>query len=385
MITPSFKRNVEVNLRDREKSDRRNPFALLHDEEHSISAVLIDIDYSVRLPEIASMQKEDDFVFITSYRYPLWGEGWVDQRAVDSGVIIEEPIRLDPFAVRDAFVEVKSEAQALRFLTNAGPFWHAGSYLTWKQFQEWQEFVELIRLDNFLKKVSEDKRAEEAMLALAGRSIKFFRAPDVAEPEIEPRPPKSKLERRMMERMLKDFEESGAFVASITRKQAQHEGLPKWFLKPPDHAFTIEWRVPKVEQNVSVRNVKRGLAPELSVAEYGLAPSLRIEARTVLEAIAATVYVDRCAGVRYVKCDFCGRIFKRESEHGRKYCRRVLPDGRVLESCRNAAAQKAWRTRDREKREKQRLNKEIKATKKQKRRNKESNLKGIHDEHFQAR
>jgi Family of unknown function (DUF6076) len=348
-----------VSLRDREKSDRRNPFALLHDEERSISAVLIDINYSVRLPEIASMQMEDEFVFITSYRYPLWGEGWVNQRAIDSGVVIEEPIRLDPFTVRDAFVEVKSEAEALRFLTNVGPFWHAGSYLTWKQFQEWQEFVDLIRQDDFIKKVSEDKRAEEAMLALTGRSIKFFCAPDIAEPAPEPKPPKSKLERMMMERVLRDFERSGDVGVSITRKELEREGLPKWFLKPPDHAFTIEWHVPKAEDNLSVRSAKRELLPELSVAEFGLAPFLRIEVRTVLEAIAATVFVDRCAGVRYVKCEFCGRVFKRESEHGQKYCRRVLPDGSVLESCRNAAAQRAWRTRDREKREKQRLDEEM--------------------------
>jgi hypothetical protein len=74
-----------------------------------------------------------------------------------------------------------------------------------------------------------------------------------------------------------------------------------------------------------------------------------------LEAIAATIYVDRCAGVRYVKCGFCGRLFKSESGHGQKYCRRSLPDGKVLESCRNAAAQRAWRMREREKREKQLL------------------------------
>jgi len=346
-----------VNLRNREESDRRrNPFALRHSEQQSISAVLIDINYSVRLPQIASMQKGNEYVFITSYEYPLWGEGWVNQRAIDSGVAIEEPIRLDPFAIREAFAEVKSEAEALRFLTNAGPFWHAGKYLTWSQFREWQEFVELIRQEDFIERVNEDARAEEALLALTGRSIRFFSAPDIAEPEPEPKPkpPRSKIERMFMQKVLKDFEKSGAAVASITRKKASQDGLPKWFLKPPDHAFKIEWRIPEAEGNMSAKR-KRKIPPELSISEYGLAPTLRIDVRTVLEAIAASIYVDRCAGVRYVKCGFCGRLFKSESGHGQKYCRRSLPDGKVLESCRNAAAQRAWRIRDREKRSKQGL------------------------------
>jgi len=53
-----------------------------------------------------------------------------------------------------------------------------------------------------------------------------------------------------------------------------------------------------------------------------LSPYLRFDVHNVVEAIAATRWVDRHSGVKYEKCDYrpCGKLFQVTSKHGRKFC-----------------------------------------------------------------
>jgi uncharacterized C2H2 Zn-finger protein len=88
---------------------------------------------------------------------------------------------------------------------------------------------------------------------------------------------------------------------------------------------------------------QKGMPPESQeerrkgVSKSPLEPYLKIDALNILEAIAATIYVDRLNGERFGKCKYCGGIFKIESDHGQQFC----PSPPYLSSspCKNAYMQ----------------------------------------------
>jgi len=158
-----------------------------------------------------------------------------------------------------------------------------------------------------------------------------------------------------------DTELSGGFGAEVDGdiaaaniwREEKLLSLRQWFLRPRGDALSIAWLISDAErkrlQEAARRREPRAASPpEFLVKHYNLKPTLVIQATNVLEAIAATIYVDREHGVRYAKCENCGKLFKKESEHGQKYCRQLMKDGRILESCKNAATQREWRKRQKE-------------------------------------
>lgn len=309
------------------------PFALKEiDGKRNISAMRIQISYSVTPAEVVSKHSLGEMVFY---------HGKVGSNPEDFTVLVDDQgqsqaflnaYSLDAFAIREKFVDI-TEPEIAWFLEHAGPFWLHRDPVSLRQFQQWQEFVKLIQLENFLDRALNEKRAGEAMQVLMGSTESFF-APSLV--------PVPKWGWNMAIAALHPGPEQDLVQAHYKFEQDM-QVLCSWFRKPPNSAFSIEWDFPDGDAIHSM------YPPEFYVANGGFAPRLRIVARNVLEAIAATIYVDRCQGIKYGKCEFCGRLFRRESDHGQKYCRRQLLDGSVVESCKNAAAQQAWRDRKKQK------------------------------------
>jgi len=72
-----------------------------------------------------------------------------------------------------------------------------------------------------------------------------------------------------------------------------------------------------------------------------LDPYLRLEAWSILEAIAATIYADKVHGLRFQKCKQCLRLFRVESGHGAAFC--PAPAHLKSSPCKNAYFQKKRR------------------------------------------
>jgi hypothetical protein len=94
---------------------------------------------------------------------------------------------------------------------------------------------------------------------------------------------------------------------------------------------------------------RRNTASKGKGAKYE--PFLRIEAQYILEAIAATIYVDKAQRLKHGQCKHCGKIFEIKSGHGQEFCPPpTRPRGLEIKTspCKNAYLQQ--QRRDNEKR-----------------------------------
>jgi hypothetical protein len=330
-----------------EKSVRTTdrPFSLKGStDEPYLSAMRMQIDYSVTPIRIARRRVGRDWMFYEAKREFREDDFKVLEDAFGHSFSVRRAFSLDAFAIRQKFIEIE-ESDVRWFLTHAGPFWLRSHPVTLRQFLEWQEFVKIILSEGFPDRALTENRAAEAMRVMGGSTESFFSTPLCPRPEgwgidaaiaaLRPGPLQERYEAHFK------FEQEMGVLCG-------------WFRRPPNQAFSIEWDPPNEDAEFWKKTAKyqidfHSFPPELFAGDSGLVPRLRIAASNVLEAIAATIYVDRCKGVIYGECEFCGRPFKRKSGHNQKYCRREMPDGRVLESCKNAAIQQAWRDRKKEK------------------------------------
>jgi hypothetical protein len=314
-----------------EQAREKSPYALQPDGprvERNIDAMEIRIDYRVRPGNVTCeiIGKECRF------------------RQDEESEFLEE---LDPYLVRAAFEKVGNEVEALQFLKHAGKFWPMVPVVTWRQFQEWQEFTHLIRQHDFLKLASNNERANQAMLALGGYPNNFFTAPDCPKSDNE-----KKEFTRQLARLTETVPESASRFAELReeREKAFYR-LRGLFRKPPAEAITTGYKADHAIVTVMKRDARAGVFSHLTpieflAQEYALKPIINIRARTVLEAIAATIYADRRHGLKIGKCGHCKQLFEKQSELNTTYC----PN----KGCKNAASQKAWRMKDKARREQER-------------------------------
>jgi hypothetical protein len=181
------------------------------------------------------------------------------------------------------------------------------------------------------------------MLALAGYPNNFFTAPDY---------PESDDEKKELARRAETIPGLAIRLAEL-RKEREKElyRLRRSFGKPPAEAMTTRYIADAATVTVMERDAQAGVFSRLTPIEflsqeYALKPILNIRAPTVLEAIAATIFADRSHGLKFGKCGHCKQLFEKQSELNTTYC----PN----KGCKNAASQKAWRKKDKARREQER-------------------------------
>jgi len=223
---------------------------------------------------------------------------------------------LDPFAVRDAFVAVKDIPSALRFLSEAGIFWRF-EVILWSQFQEWQQFFYWLRQS--YEKAIRSPEGARAWRTADGWKNEFFtelpRFPPEAELEIGPKA-MHKIEVADRQRLL---------------------DLRRFALRPHRAAgdcVSIQWHQVDDKTFKLCPPIKRFKGKDQK-------PFLSIEAHDVVEAIAATIYADRCDGLEYDACKKCGKLFKVQSNHGQEFC--PAPTWLQSSPCKNAYQAQARR------------------------------------------
>jgi len=236
-------------------------------------------------------------------------------------------MHFDPYAVRGRFFAVDSPNAAVEFLSGAGTFWPWVSVL-WSQFREWQEFLNWLRLDP--QKAGRNPEGKKAWKTAAGiwpmekSRNQFFKSDDLEfigdrwhDPDLTP-------------------EE----WRNIRVRDAQELFALRGF------ALTLKgW---DLKQRVSLCWYEPGRKPEkwearreTACKSAGYVPFLRIEATSILEAIAATIYADAVYGVKTETCKMCRKIFERKSDHGQEFC--PPPDHLKSSPCKNAYFQEKRR------------------------------------------
>jgi len=295
-------------------------------ETRTLEALPMRIVYASPRYEYFLLPKGSDWLFLYS---------WIPGKAASGGKI-RETTNLDPYAIREAFDAVDSVETAARFLSEAGLFWPWEAVM-YSQFKEWQEFFRWLRLDREAAiETPEGKKAwQTAQLFensfFTGTDSEFTRA-RFQGAELPPE--------AMRENEIKDRET----LTALRRFALLPEG----------------WDTDKVRLRLALYDPSDGHQPESRKAQRKTTskgegaryePFLRIEAQSVLEAIAATIYVDNLQRLRHGQCKQCGKIFEIRSGHGQEFCPPPKrPRGLEIKTspCKNAYLQQ--QRRDNEKR-----------------------------------
>jgi hypothetical protein len=93
----------------------------------TISAMPIVVSYFATIPRVRQVTRSGELVFVTTR--------WVDgtETAEESW---EEALR-DAYRVRDEFLKVSTEREALDFLRETGEFLPSGDPISWLHFKRW--------------------------------------------------------------------------------------------------------------------------------------------------------------------------------------------------------------------------------------------------------
>jgi hypothetical protein len=256
---------------------------------------------------------------------------------------IRETTHLDPYAIRGAFDAVDSAEAAIQFLSEAGVFWPWGAVL-WSQFQEWQTFFRYLRVDrDTAMKTPEGKRAwltvdgfkrnKAGKVVLLEPNEEFFTTTDSdftrARFQGADIPPED-LQRNKREDHVELFK---------LRHFVQSPGTPGF-----DGRIALGWYDPKDGHAPEDGKARGSRASKDKGASYE--PFLRIEAQNILEAVAATIYVDKAQRLRHGQCKHCGKVFEIRSGHGQEFCPPpIRPRGLEIKTspCKNAYLQQQRR------------------------------------------
>ena len=295
--------------------DAQRDLAGFQSEKRTMEAIPIRIDYQSLRFKHFSRPKGNDCLISFSTMKGQWNYGEIRQTT-----------NLDPYAIRKRFVTVDSPEGAALFLSEAGQFWIWQDVL-WSQFQEWQKYFEWLRLPRELAMRSQE--GKKARLTAQGLGNQFFKVTD------------------------QEFTRARFHGAKLPpkdlRRNEVEDRLALWNLRRFAHfpgssgvesRMSLAWYDPKDGHAPEDWKARRSTAPKGGDAKYE--PYLRIETHYVLEAIAATIYVDRVNRLRYGKCKQCDRLFKIESDHGREFC--PPPTWRETSPCKNAYLQHERRT-----------------------------------------
>lgn len=211
---------------------------------------------------------------------------------------------LDPFLIRDEFFKVTDERGAVRFLSDAGRFWVWES-VTWSQFREWQVFLGWLLVDR--ERAMQNSEGKKAWLTAEIMVNEFFKGTDI------------------------EFTRARFHGVELNREDWRRNELDDRRRLIELRGFALDLGQSGTDGRVTLAwyNPNDGCAPEdwrarLKTARLGgsveRAPYLRVEARYILEAIAATIYVEKAHGLKHGKCKQCGKIFEIKSDHGQQYC-----------------------------------------------------------------
>jgi hypothetical protein len=223
---------------------------------------------------------------------------------------------LDPFAIRRDFDAIQDSEAARPFFSGFGIFGPPElGPISWSKFEQWKQYFDWLRQDR-----SEAMKTPEGAQAwrTAEQGVNEFFTDDVQSPIAV-----------LVSEDPNDEAPRAEIVANIKLWELRRFALCPG--GPPDagNRVSIGWYDPK--DSYVLNNRSGGYAPENWQAPWNrhpvsertiLAPFLRIEARNILEAIAATIYAERHHGVRYRKCAYepCKKLFKVESKHHREFC-----------------------------------------------------------------
>ncbi len=280
-------------------------------EGRTLEALPMRIDYQSPRYEHFMRQKGGDWLFSFA---SLKGQR-------DSGEI-REATHLDPYAIRNDFEAVDDEKAAVRFLSEAGRFW-IWEQVTWSQFREWQEFFKWLRLDpETAMRASEGKKAWNTA---RGFENQFFKTADKeftrARFQGSDIPPEALMDNEKTDRAR--LIALRQFALDLGQNGVDSRVSLGWY-SPKDGFSPEDWKEEaKAFQKGRTRSTER-------------APYLRLEARYILEAVAATIYADKAHGVKHGKCKKCGKIFEIKSDHGQQFC--PVPDRMDIKTspCKNA-------------------------------------------------
>jgi hypothetical protein len=211
-------------------------------------------------------------VSYSSVRLAVSFENQIDEIVfrIQTGRVQEFPVNptLEPYRLREVFLAAKNPGEAIEFLGLSGFFLdpeqdgygRQESAMTWAEFQEWQELIRRIRLQGFLK---------------------LKKVPVIDD----------------IETLQLDVPASMDHLVSrvSSRAKAWLAGIP--------HGIVIE-------PYGDLYRFSRDL------------PAARINVSSTLEAILATIYLDRLNGRDYALCGLkdCGKIYEVTSKHAREYC-----------------------------------------------------------------
>jgi hypothetical protein len=319
--------------------------ALYGTKQRNISAMPIVVSYHARIPRVRQITQSGEIVFqSTSGRFSdeIWSdavegksnvgrmEGWADRTC-------------DAYDVRDEFLKVTTERQALDFLRENGEFLPYDQQISWTDFKRWQRCAELVIERDTLSSASKaifaglpkndtdpTDELKQLLLMLTGiYTHTYFGDP--------PPPPSqhvldslrrawevtSETPRQAAEQYQKALAQMKRGAAIAHRRQQE---LERWFYAPPPSAYSIEF-VPKKLNADLERDMQRGGALlDYLIDQEELLPVLVIYARCALEAIAAAIYAERVAGVRVGKCPACDKLFEIEAHKEKTFCNRQCQD-----------------------------------------------------------
>ena len=319
--------------------------ALYGTKQRNISAMPIVVSYHARIPRVRQIKQSGEIVFQTTssrfvdeiFRDAMEGktdvgrlEGWADRIC-------------DAYDVRDEFLKITTERQALDFLREYGEFLPYDQQISWTDFKRWQRYAELVyerdRLSAAYKDIfaghptdETDPTGElaEVLRMLTGYPHTYFGD----RPEYEP-----------SQHQLEQIHRTAEILSETPRQTEEHyqrslaaikngaaighqrqQELESWFRAPPGSAYSVEF-VPKEPDADLARNMQRGGAMlDYLIDQEELRPILVIWPSCALEAIAAAIYAERVAGVRVKKCPSCDKLFEIEAHKEKTYCDRQCQD-----------------------------------------------------------
>ncbi len=287
----------------------------------------IVVHYRATIPRVQQFTRAGQTVFVTTR--------WVEGKEGTEQRWDEKP--LDAFSVREEFLKVKTERQALDFLRNTGEFLPHGDDLSWSDFQLWQRYAELVLEREKLSKVHKAVMANQPtddldpngeinqmLLMLTGLYDHTYfggSSRPLSPEELENVRHAAEVMSETPQQAADDYQDMLADIRSGAAliRQSQRE-LEHWFYAPPRQAYSIEFIPEKLDAELRQNMQRGGALLDYLHPHESLTPILLIKADCALKAIAATIYADRIAGIRFRECPGCKTLFKIGSQKAKKYC-----------------------------------------------------------------
>jgi hypothetical protein len=225
--------------------------------------------------KVASEKQRDDIVF----RFDSDLIGGRDGQHPDSPKVADDGTReIDAYQLRESFLDVRTHGEALELLSFAGHFRRPrlsdgkptknSRSLSWTEFKQWQEVVRLFIAQGLMEDFRGLSRSEFVGVAIHLIHHDEYSVPATLLPLVE---------------RMSDFEIC-------------------WLGGFPDQLVVLTDEPTKVDKRPRLR------------------ASVIVE--SLLEAVLATVYLDKLSGIDYHLCALpdCQKLYEVNSKHERQYC-----------------------------------------------------------------